>query len=149
MATEKSFAVLAIAVVALSFAAGSGYFGAGTGAATVEQYDFSVRSVEFPAQISRWDDFTAKATFANTRPIGVTFVTYDYRIYDSQNREVFRVREGPSTVQLPIGVSTSDLEKTSLSKAGTYKVKVTIDYLNRFIETDETNNIYETTIKVV
>jgi len=149
MATEKTFAVLAIVVVAFSFAAGSGFFGVGTGAASVDQYDFTIQGVEFPAKISRWDDFTAKATFVNTRSLPATFVTYDYKITDAQGRVQYQVREGPSVVQLPTGVSTSNLEKTSLSKAGTYKVKVTIDYLNRFAEINEDNNVYETTISVV
>ncbi len=147
MATEKQIAVIAAVLVALSFVVNYNYVG--TGAATVDQYDFSIRSVEFPAKISRWDDFTAKATFVNTRPLPATFVTYDYVISDESGRVYYRVREGPSTVQLPSGVSTSDLEKTSLNKAGKYTVKVTIDYLNQFQEIDESNNVYTTTITVV
>jgi len=153
MATnERTIAIAAALLVAVSFLAGSGFFGSSTGAATlgtVDAYDFSVKSIEFPAKISRWDDFTAKATFENTRPIPATFVTYDYKIMDVQGRVQFQVREGPSAVQLPSGTSTSSLEKTSVNSAGTYTVKVTIDYLNQFKEADEGNNVYTTTIKVV
>jgi len=148
MCSEKNVAVIAAVLVALSFVAGSGFLGASTGAATSNTRDFYVSSVSFPAKMQANVQFNGVITFTNTGSLPATGVIYDFRVWDSRGVEYYRLADGTSTT-LFSGENKVKLPTLDLPKAGTYRIKAEIDFYNRFGETDEENNIYETTISVV
>ncbi|HIH14540.1 MAG TPA: hypothetical protein HA224_04800 [Nanoarchaeota archaeon] len=144
MATNNTLvAGIAVALVALAFIAGSGF----TGAATTNQLDFSLDNVALPEKVAPYESFTAKVSIAHTGTLPATFVNYDYRIWNAQGYEIFRAAD-KSTVNLQPGSNVLDLVTADLPKAGIYTVEVTIDEDHHFVETDEGNNKYTTTLTV-
>ena len=145
MNSDKNIAVIAAVLVVLSIVAGSGFL---TGAATSNARDFYISSVVFPAKMHANVQFKGDITFANTGSLPATGVIYDFRVWDSRNVEYYRIPDG-TAITLRGGENKAVLAALDLPKAGTYKVRAEIDFYNRFGETDEGNNAYETTISVV
>ncbi len=145
MCSEKNLAVIAVVLVALSFVAGSGFL---TGAATSNTKDFYTKEIIFPAKMQANVQFKGEATFVNTGSLPATAVIYDFRVWDSRGVEYYRLADSTYTNLLP-GENKVKLPTLDLPKADIYKVQATIDFYNRFGETDETNNVYETAITVV
>ncbi len=150
MATYERLAAV-LAVVLVVGIAGSGLF---SGAATVTSpLDFSIKDVQFPTNLVKNNPFEAKAVILNTGTISATQITYDLRVWkDDAGRgrtEVFRSRQFESKVlTLPAGSDTVwTLVPVDLTN-GTYAFYLKIDSEGQFDETDETNNVYETTLTI-
>lgn len=145
MGGEKNLAVIAVALVVLSFVVGAGFL---TGAATSNSRDFYIKELVFPAKMQANVQFKGEATFVNTGSLPATAVIYDFRVWNSRGAEQYRIADN-TRINLQPGENKVTLPVLDLSKAGNYKIKAEIDFYNRFGETDETNNVYETTISVV
>ncbi len=145
---ERAAAVLAVILVV--GVAGSGLF---SGAVTVSPLDFSIKDVQFPTNLVKNSPFEAKAVISNAGTISATQVTYDLRVWkDDAGRgrtEVFRSRQFESKVlTLPANVDTLwKLVPVDLTN-GTYVFYLKIDSEGQFDETNENNNIYETTVTI-
>lgn len=147
MATyEKPIA--ALAAVFLLANMGYGFFGAGN--ATVKTpVDFSISALYYPKIMLPNTHITTRAIISNEGVLSASFVTYDYRIFDERGAETYRSPDGSYIQVLPADKEVSKYINTVMfSKAGKYKVRVTIDSEKQFDEINENNNVYETTITV-
>lgn len=150
MATHETFAAV-LAVVLVIGVAGSGLL---SGAATASPLDFSIKEVQFPASLMKNTPFVAKATFSNSGTISAGQVTYDLRVWKDDairgRTEVFRsVQQDSKVLAMP---ASSEIVWSLVPidlKNGTYVFYLKIDSEGQFDETDETNNVYETTITVL
>ncbi|MBI4095368.1 MAG: hypothetical protein HY438_00745 [DPANN group archaeon] len=147
MATYEKY-IAAIAAVFLLANISHNFLGAGS--ATVKMpVDFSIRALYYPKIMLPNMHITTRAVLSNKGTQSASFVTYDYRIFDERGAEVYRSPDGSYIQVLPVDTEVSRYISTVMfQKAGKYKVRVTIDSEKQFDETDETNNIYETTITV-
>ncbi len=98
----------------------------------------------------------ATATISNLGVTAATGFTYRYEIFRQNWPTAFysysnEVGDFPSKTDAALEASESkqvQLPSVSLS-SGTYRIKLSLDYGNRFVESNEMNNIYETTLVVV
>ncbi len=140
-----------LATVFAILVVGASLFSVGlSGFATVQQpMDFYVRSLDFPSNILHDNPFRGTAVFVNTGNTSATFVAYDYAIYDYRGANVYRGEIKDSYVNLPISSAVNVTLQPVDLKNGTYFVKLKIDSENHFVESNETNNEFVTTIRVI
>ncbi|MBI4095366.1 MAG: hypothetical protein HY438_00735 [DPANN group archaeon] len=148
MATyEKISAVLAIFLV-IGIAGYSFYGNATQGAAAAGYYEFSIKSLDFPQNITKDNPFKANATFVNSGTLTASFVAYDYEIFDSRGAYAYRGRIADSYVNLPAGSEVKhELQPVYLTN-GTYFVRLTLESENHFSEDNKSDNKIATNIRV-
>ncbi len=146
MATEKTAALLAIFLVV--GIVGYSFYGNSTGAAAAGYYDFSIKSLDFPKNMTKDNPFRANATFVNSGTLTASFVAYDYEIFDSRGAYAYRGRIADSYANLPASSEIKhELQPVYLTN-GTYLVRLTLDSEKHFSEGDETDNQIATNIRV-
>lgn len=141
-ANNQSVVLIAVLVVLASF--GLGYYS--TGGATVAVFDFSVKSISFPEVYAGWP-IQATAIFSNTGTVSASFVLYRYEILNEQGSVVYSTTDKETLIT---GKDTSVLlPKVPWLPSGKYVARITLDYNNRFDETNEDNNIFKSEFVVV
>jgi|SRR3989338_6501406 len=136
MATnQQTFALIAVVVVLASFGLGS----YNTGSATVNAMDFSVKSISMPTASSGWP-IEGTAVFSNSGTVSASFVPYRYEVLNEGGSVVFGTTEKASLIAGKDNAAT--LPKIPWLATGRYTARITLDYAQRFAETDEGNNVF-------
>jgi len=143
MVKNNSIAVIAAAVVLLAFVAP--YFSPQGFAVARNQQDFTATGVVLPEPIVSGLGFNVQAIFANLGDVSGSHVVYRYEILNAYNK--LYSNEG-STDLLAGQTKTLTLYVDDELAAGTYTLKLIVDSDNAYIESDETNNIYNFGFKV-
>src|SRR3989344_515394 len=118
--------------------------------------DLAVSGLKFsPARASAGQPIIATAAISNKGVVTATSFTYMYELFRAgQVNTVYKYtneyNDFPSKTKIVLAageVKQVAMPAVSLG-AGEYRVKLSLDFRERFNEADETNNIYETTLTV-
>ncbi len=145
MASTHTYAAVLAIFVVLAFA-GANLTGNASAHRIYQHGDvnFYINSVDLPTKFTPgMPTYNSKATITNAGSQSASFVHYTLELYDPGGR--YSAVAG--FVHIGAGeTKTFDLPSMPDLTVGTYRATFKIDTEDRYVETDETDNVYRTTL---